>query len=202
MDHKFMLEAVQKIRSRNRLDLSNKKTFLLNLAFVHQIALASENLLAEAAEKTEGYLSEYYAEHCKEEIGHENWLADDLMTYGVYVSKLPRFAKAIEMAGSQYYLLKHYSPYCLLGYMLTVEGFPMPIDNIEKLENIYGADIMRTVRYHSINDIEHRKDLFAIIDKDPRPEILESALQTAMYINDFNDQINAGLHDCLIKEIS
>lgn len=202
MNHTDILMRVATVRNSNNLDMRDRTKLLLNLAFVHQIALASETILLEAAALTTGPLSEYYAAHAKEETDHENWLASDLLTYGIEVQKIPRFKKAIEMVGAQYYLLKHHSPYCLLGYMLTVEGFPLPLDGVDILEELHGTEIMRTVRYHSINDLEHREDLFAMIDANPMPEIMDSAVQTAIYINEFCQEINSGLYDGLIKEQS
>ena len=200
MNHTDILNRVSAMRV-NRIDLTDRCALLLNLIFVYQVARTSETILREVAACTAGALHDYYAAHLLEEIGHETWLEADLKTAGIDVKSMPLFKKAIEMAGSQYYLLKHYSQYCLLGYMLVVEGFPLPLNYVDDLEEIHGKELLRTVRYHCINDLEHRQDLFDMIDQDMRPEILESALQTAQYFNEFIHELNSGMYDSLVKDM-
>jgi hypothetical protein len=199
MNHTDILNRVAAMRV-NMIDLADRKSMLLNLIFVYQVARTSETILREAAACTNGALHDYYKAHLQEEIGHENWLEADLKTAGIDVKTMPLFKKAIEMAGSQYYLLKHFSKYCLLGYMLVVEGFPLPMNYVDDLEKIHGKDVLRTVRYHSVNDLEHRQDLFDMIDQHMKPEILQSAIQTAQYFNEFINELNSGMYDSLIKD--
>lgn len=200
MTHTDILDRVVKMRV-NAIDLKDRKSLLLNLIFVYQVARTSETILREASESTTGELQAYYLAHLAEEIGHESWLEADLKTAGIDVKSMPLFKKALEMTGSQYYLLKHYSKYCLLGYMLVVEGFPLTLDALDELEVLHGKDVLRTVRYHCINDMDHRQDLFAMIDQDMQPEIMQSALQTAQYFNEFINELNSGMYDSLIKDI-
>lgn len=185
-----VIDAVTAIREKSKLiNLADINILITNLAFMHQVITASERLLIEASREATGELKAYYISHREEERGHEAWLADDLKTAGVYVKELPLMQKAVELAGSQYYLIKHVNPACLLGYMAVLEGFPFPLDLVDKLEVLHGAPILKTLRYHAVNDIEHRKELFKMIDKFACPEILANAMQTAIYINEFAEAL-------------
>ena len=185
-----VIAAIATVRSTAKfLDLKNTDILVSNLAFMQQVITASERLLQEAADESTGELREYYLNHLEEERDHEAWLADDLKSVGVDVKTLPMMRKAVEMAGSQYYLIKHVHPSSLLGYMAVLEGFPMPIDLVDLLENVHGKQLIRTLRYHAEHDVEHRKELFKMIDKQARPEILMSAAQTAVYVNEFSQEL-------------
>lgn len=155
------------------VNLSSVASIVNNLKFVYHSVVASENLLACAIERLRvleedsysSLLLAYFIEHLEEEREHDKWLADDLKSHGVNISKHDENAMA--MIGSQYYMIFHSHPSCLLGYMAVVEGTPTPIEEIEKLEKIYGRKLFRFARFHSIKDEEHKVNLFDIIDKTP-----------------------------------
>ena len=73
----------------------------------------------------------------------------------------------MSMVGTQYYLLKHVHPAALLGYMAVVECDPVPEEVVDLLERAHGKDLMRFMRFHALKDLEHRKELFEIIDLTP-----------------------------------
>lgn len=150
------------------------------LAFALQVIRASERLLAEAAAECDGALRDYYLRHLEEEKDHAKWLTEDLDGFSV-----PLDAVAIAMAGSQYYLIKHVHPACLLGYMLALED-PMSIEDIQELESIHGKELLRTLRLHAEADVEHRKELLSQIAKQPpdlQALIESNAQQTSRYIS-------------------
>lgn len=183
-----VIDAVLSIRTKN-LNLNDLGILISNLAFMHQVIVSSERLLEEAANESIGELKAYYLVHLEEERQHQKWLADDLLSYGVDVKTLPLMRKAAEMAGSQYYLIKHVHPSCLLGYMAVLEGFPMPLDMVDSLEVLHGKKLIRTLRFHAEHDLEHRKEVFRMIDIEARPEILSNAAQTAIYLNEFAQEL-------------
>ena len=172
------------------IDSSDKGVVLANLIFMHQVIIASEDLLITAANclgkgSFDNDLRDYYQSHLEEEREHEAWLADDLRTAGIEVKSIPLMRKAVEMAGTQYYLIKHAHPAALLGYMAFLEGFPMPMEVVDMLEDTHGKDLFRTLRFHADHDLEHCKDLFKIIDTVPEhlhQLVLNSATQTAIYM--------------------
>jgi hypothetical protein len=165
-------------------DLTCQRILRANLAFVHQVIVASEGLLADAAAGSDGDLRAYFLRHLEEERGHAAWLAEDLGG-----ADFPRSRAAVAMAGSMYYMIKHVSPACLLGYMLVLECFSMPLNLVEELERLHGKHLLRTVRYHAEHDPDHGADVLAMIDAHYCPEILHSAIETARYINEFAQEL-------------
>ena len=183
-----IVEDVEDLRRQSPLlDLSNKAVLIHNLIWIYQVIVASENLMAVALEEAPAaakVLRNYMARHLEEERGHAKWLADDLAALGVDVSYMPLNRSAVELAGSQYYLIHHISPAALLGYMAVLEGFPFPLDTLEQLEAIHGVEPLRCLRYHAENDIEHRKELFKVIDQLNGPIIHANALHTQQLLNE------------------
>lgn len=187
-DH--IIEAVAAIRAQSLpVDLREPRVFLRNMVLLHQVIAASEQLLIECVAVADGALRDYLAHHLEEERDHARWLAADLAAAGIDVAAQPRSRTAIAMAGSQYYLLKHVSPACLLGYMLVLECFPMPLPMLDALERIHGAAALKTVRYHAENDPQHGRELLDAIDQFDCPEITESAVETALYINALSQEL-------------
>lgn len=172
-----MLEKIKQI-GFPVVDLSRPEVFIRNLAFMHDIMIASEPLVQEAIDHSEGELRDYLVRHIEEERGHAAWLADDLAELGL--TDWERSCAAVACAGSQYYWIKHVHPAAILGYMAVLEGYPMPLDIVAELESIHGKKPCRTLRYHAENDIEHRIDLFNMINRLPEHEKLieTSAVQT------------------------
>lgn len=160
------------------------EAFVCNLLFMYHVIAASENLTRQAAERAEGSLKDYFTQHLAEETGHEQWLAEDLLTAGIDVKKTAVAIEAVEMAGSQYYLINHVHPVALLGYMVVLECVPMPLERVEELEAAHGKELLRTLRYHAEHDIDHGADVLAVIDTLTDEQInlvTQSAVQTAHY---------------------
>lgn len=185
-----VLASIAKIKKRAPLlDFRDKAVFISNLAFMYQVIVASERLLKETINESSGKLKAYLEAHLDEEREHEKWLSEDLLSAGVDVKTAPLLRTAVEMAGSQYYLIKHVNPACLLGYMLVLEGFPMPMSMVDELESLYGKGLLRTVRYHAHHDVNHSKDIMNIMNEYPLQEVRVNAIQTAIYINEFSEEL-------------
>lgn len=155
-----------------------------NLCWLYQVMTGSENLMRVALDDACPTLRTYLEHHKGEEEDHAKWLADDLAEWGIDASEVPLMRSAAELVGIQYYLIFHRSPNALLGYMAVLEGFPFPLQVLEQLENIHGKEVLRCLRYHAENDIEHRKELFRVIDKINDPVIFENAMRTQFLINE------------------
>lgn len=172
----ILLEHIRDVKRRLfTFDANRLAVVIANLIFLHDFVVASEQLLIEAAESAEllarslftARLAEYYRSHLGEERDHVKWLREDLRSVGVNVpAELPN-KWAMAMAGSQYYLLKHAHPAALLGYMAVLEGDPTPVEVIDALEQAYGKQLLRFNRIHAVKDLEHRKELFEVIDDTP-----------------------------------
>jgi hypothetical protein len=179
-----IFDLIDQVRSKAvPLHLENRGVLLCNLIILHQIISASENLLVEAAKEATGDLKEYYTHHLEEERQHEKWLADDLATAGIDVKQLPLDWDAADMAGSQYYLIKHVDPAALLGYMAVLECYPFPMQQLETLEMIHGKPLLRCLRYHAENDPQHGDDLKKVLAKHSSPLVMSNAVRTQQRIN-------------------
>lgn len=169
-----MLDRIRQIRMQGKqIDLTDRDEFRRMMAFVLQIITATNQMLLEAAHRAEGELKDYLIAHFEEERHHEQWLREDLEGY-----EIPTNSLAVALAGSQYYLLKHKHPACILGYMLVLED-PAPPEFAKQME-MHG-DLARTFLLHAKEDKQHLQDIIAMIDKYPgqRADIEFSAFHTA-----------------------
>lgn len=144
------------IRSRSHL--------VENLRFMYALIVASEDLTLLAA-----HISglPYFFDKAREEIGHAQWLKDDISEMGEEAPRVDHDAACI--AGSQFYYIKYVSPLMLLGYMAALECNPMPMGDVERLEKTYGR--LPTLRYHAEHDLLHGRDVLAEIEKIPDPDL-------------------------------
>lgn len=178
--------AIKSVLSHAGADLRVRSTLIANLVFLFHTTRASEHLLetAVAVSKDRPELA-YYTEHLEEERGHHVWLADDLKLAGVDVAQTAIPRVAVEMVGSQYYLMHHVDPAALLGYMAVLECYPHDVAAIEELEGLHGKELLRTARYHAEHDIGHGQDIEATLNALPESSrliVLQNAHQTATYI--------------------
>jgi hypothetical protein len=128
-----------------------------------------------------------YAAKIEEERGHDEMMLEDLRRVGV----LPLEAKAApvnpfiaEMVGRQYYLSDVVHPAALLGFAGLLEGFPPTHEQIEAIQAAsgYPSEAFSTLRLHAASDVEHRKDVVAMLDQVPpglRNEILTNGVRCA-----------------------
>lgn len=160
------------------LDVYKPQVFIGNMLFVHACMVASESLIEEALkQELPGHLRDYFERHIEEERGHEKWLEEDLKTLGV----TPQLDwTAAQIAGTQYYLIKHVDPKALLGYMAALECRPAKLEDIEYLESLYGEKALRCMRFHAIHDQDHGKELLDVIESfDDQDIIVRNAELTA-----------------------
>lgn len=123
----------------------------------------------------EAALLAYLIRHAEEERDHYQWIMEDLNEVAV-----PDWLAA-EAAGAQYYMIRHVHPASLLGYMAVLEGDPPRLEDVTKLEHLFGKKLLRCTRLHAATDLEHRIELFKLIDMVPanlQSIVLQSAEHT------------------------
>jgi hypothetical protein len=166
------------------------------LAAMHGLVRASVPLMRAAAEgcapmasdRGGPLLAEYLRGHIEEERDHDRWLLEDLAVLGVgHPDALlpPAIQEEIaELAGAQYYLVRHLHPACLLGYMAVLEGCPPSAGMVARLPARTGwpAAAFRTVASHGDADPGHLRDLITLIDGLPlTPEVSVGVARNAGY---------------------
>lgn len=190
-----ILSKIAEVRTGYRpIDLMQPAVMRRNLSFAMQLMVASEGLLRDSiarlrfgSEDFDQALHAYFIEHLAEEAGHYEWMTEDLG------GEDTRFHwGAAELAGMQYYLVEHVHPAALLGYMLVLECFPMPLELVEQLEAVHGAKLLRTLRYHAVHDLDHGQDVRAMVERAPevlKNWIYQNAIQTAHRIGRAQEQM-------------
>ena len=186
----IITKVQQMQKETSHANFADKKVLATDLLLMQQVIAASENLMVQAEKLSKEKMKEYFKSHLDEELDHAKWLADDLLTWDIDVTKHPIMREAAELAGLQYYLIFHRSPACLLGYMMVLEGLPFPIDVLEQLEEVHGKDILKTLRYHAVNDLEHRKELFSVVNDSGDPCIMENAIRTQMLMSEISEKLS------------
>lgn len=154
-----------------------------HLAFWYQVIIASEVLLGEAIfllkdDGFEGELKAFYAKHLEDERGHAKWLKEDLGDHPIELH-----FTAAALAGTAGYLVRHVHPVSLLGYMLALEGTPIPMEYVEAVEREHGKSAARTLRLHAEEDPKHFKELQAFLVPAEWQKLVESTrTQTLLYV--------------------
>jgi hypothetical protein len=149
------------------------------LVLCHQVMRGSVPLMACARARARALadpvclpLAAYLDEHIAEERGHDDWLLDDLAHAGLsraeVVARIPS-PRTAALVGAQYYWVEHEHPVSLLGYLMVLEGHPLPPALIDEMQARSGlpAAAFRTLREHARLDPGHAGDLDGLLDALP-----------------------------------
>ncbi|HEY3182393.1 MAG TPA: iron-containing redox enzyme family protein [Gaiellaceae bacterium] len=141
----------------------------------------------------------YLSEHVGEEMGHDEWVLQDLEATGrdrnEPLHRIPPPSVAA-VVGSQYYWIRHHHPVALMGHIAVMEGYPPTVRLAEHLQvrTGYGPDAFRSLARHAMLDIHHRDEFLEVVDTLPLAEEHEaligvSALHTIRGLIDVFEQI-------------
>lgn len=176
-----LMNRIREVKRQAPIKLDSREAALNSLAVLYDACVASEQLLLDAASECkrrgESVLGDYYLSHFEEEKGEIGLLEEDL---GDVLKDRPPNPGVMAMIGSQYYMLKHVHPVCLLGYMAIQEADPVPIETVERWEEAYGKELFRFVRLHAIKDIEHAKELLDVIDQQRLTSLITFSADNAL----------------------
>ncbi|MFC4119989.1 iron-containing redox enzyme family protein [Nonomuraea zeae] len=150
-------------------------------------------------------LGDYLREHIPEELGHDEWVREDLAAIGGDPDepwrRMPPPSVA-RVVGSQYYWINHYHPVTLLGHITVMEGYPPTLPIIEGMIELtgYPRTGFRNLLKHARLDVHHRKDLLAAIDALPlqphhRAAMSTCALNSVVLFADVIDDLMARVTD-------
>jgi hypothetical protein len=117
------------------------------------------------------WLQQYYLEHAEEESGHEQWLLDDLASFGAprdqVLRRLP-YPTVAALVGVQYYWMFHVHPIAYLGYIAVVEE-PASIEFLEAVSRRTGISLSSMSGHvmHAKLDPDHVAEFNAALDALP-----------------------------------
>lgn len=148
---------------------------------IHSIIRASVPLMEAGCRRAEqmtdsdpvaALLADYLRKHIPEELGHDDWVLEDLEVLGAnredVLARQPSSTVAA-LVGAQYYWIFHHHPIALLGYIAVLEGSPPKIENLEEVIARTGLpeEAFSAYRKHAHLDIIHSGDLDDLLDRLP-----------------------------------
>jgi len=170
----------------------DKEWLIEFLSRAYAVAVATVPLLKTALqEPMPDELREYYTRKIEQERDHDKWIIRDLKLLG----SAPYLVdwRFVPLVGSQYYLIKHVAPECLLGFMTVFEQSPMPLEMVAQLEEAHGIEPVRTIRFHAEHDLEHGPEVLHMIeslgDKIDQELVRENAQHTAKMLNEVLESV-------------
>lgn len=116
--------------------------------------------------------AKYLSRHIPEEMGHDDWLIEDMKHLGIEPSavlqRMPSLTSA-SLVGAQYYWINHFHPVCLLGYIAVLEGTPPTIPFFERVVARSGLpkQAFSSLFRHARLDPQHCADLDRALDNLP-----------------------------------
>ena len=139
-------------------------------------------------------LGPFLEHHIPEEMGHDDWLLEDIAALGgdpdEVRRRLPSAAAACSN-GAQLWWMEHAHPVALLGHAEVLEGSPPALEMLDEFEARTGLPRvgMMFFRRHAEIDLRHREEIHATLDALPLTAELEgligtSALHTASALVD------------------
>jgi hypothetical protein len=107
-----------------------------------------------------------------EEMGHDEWLLEDLEALGFsrqeICERIPPPTLA-SLVGAQYYWINHCDPVSILGLLFVTETSPPPLTAVEDLiqRTALPRDAFRSLLRHAVLDLRHGADVERTLDALP-----------------------------------
>lgn len=130
-------------------------------------------------------LQTYFAKHLAEEVGHEEWVLDDLEELGYErkaVELSQPLSETVNLIGSQLYIINYMHPAGLLGYVYLMESTPPNELSLAFLE-AHGISLgaMTFLRRHGETDQRHSCELRDMLDLHfAEPRLRQAAILSAV----------------------
>jgi hypothetical protein len=181
--------------------LDAARLYPLYLERLHGVATGAVPLMRRALERCRRLddapsrvLAPFLEHHIPEEMGHDDWLLDDIAALGGDPDEVRRrmpSAAAASSNGAQLWWIEHAHPVALLGHAEVLECSPPAIEMLDEFEARTGTPRagMMFFRRHAEIDLRHREEIHATLDALPLTDELEgligvSALHTASALID------------------
>lgn len=126
-------------------------------------------------DRVAGALIDYFEHHIPEEVDHDEWLLDDIVSLGYDAAEVRGMIPSpliASVAGSQYYWIRHVHPVALMGYIFLLEGNPPTAEHVDRIKarTELPETAFRCLMHHAIADVGHKEELFEAFDAMPLTE--------------------------------
>ena len=126
----------------------------------------------------------YLDDHIEEELGHDEWLLDDMEALGFERADVvgrPASPDVAEMVGTYYYWVLHGHPVALLSYFSVVEGNPVRTDTLDRVAATTSIprEALRCIYRHAELDPHHSEEVDRLIDHLPLTAEQAALLETS-----------------------
>jgi len=166
--------------------IDSRATYIRYLIQTYHYVVASVPLMKFAWSTeyaaTDPVFRDYLTRHIEEEAGHDRWIVNDLGELGVGEEALaqhPPFAETCQLAGASYYAIAHRHPVSILGYIHALESAPATAEFLDSMAQ--RCDVpptaMFTLSEHGVRDLEHSKELVAIVERYQGQNSVELAIR-------------------------
>src|SRR5918992_1591985 len=141
-------------------------------ASVPLMRTARERATELAGDRVASIVADYMGRHIDEELGHDEWLLEDMAAIGIDregVLERPPPPTIASLVGAQYYWILHYHPVGLLGYIALLEGYPPRAADVAEVRERTGfpSEAFRTLSMHAELDPRHGQELDEVLDSLP-----------------------------------
>lgn len=137
------------------------------------------------------WLQDYLLEHAEEEQGHEQWLENDLASFGIAPAEIRErlpYPSVAALVGSQYFWMHRVHPIAYLGYIAVLEA-PTVMDFLEQVSRRTGIPLTSMSGHvlHATLDPGHVAEFDRTLDLLPLTRqhqdiITVSAIQTVAHL--------------------
>lgn len=126
----------------------------------------------------------YLDHHIEEELGHDEWLLDDMEALGLRredVMSRPAAPAVAEMIGTYYYWIFHGHPVALLSFFSVVEGNPVRTETLDRVAATTSIpeEALRCIYRHAELDPHHAEEVDELIDSLPLTAEQAALLETS-----------------------
>lgn len=163
------------------------RTHCVARASVPLMQAALDATLCRAHDPVCAGMGDYLAQHIVEEREHATWIEQDLASLGMSATELAHRippANVASAVGAHYYWIRHYHPAAVLGYIAVLEGAAPRLSWVEDLmaRTELPAQAFRTLKLHAVVDVEHARDLDALLDCLPLQQVHHDLLRESAFL--------------------
>lgn len=191
----FPFQALHRLAVRRFLDAGGSSAWTQVLVQLHYATKMTAPLLRNAAERASEIGGDRHTEfrswcieHAEEEAPHGAWMLDDLESIGIRRDRVERGVPhdaVLKLIGSQFMIARSNYPMGILGYFYAAECHPGTVQGIDRMADKYGMakSALKTILFHADEDIEHAREIVAMIDLATHDDFEHMKQSALLYLN-------------------